>query len=71
MTRQPRSARQIEKEAAIRKAYDALRDERDKTTKARIYSHEYCLAKVAERFYYSTRTVECIINGWGNYKREG
>lgn len=63
------SSNQIAKEQAIKAAYDALADKRDPKTKARIYTHEYCLAKVAADYFMQPATVNKIVNGWGNYKR--
>jgi hypothetical protein len=65
-----RNDRQKAKEEAVKNAYEELAGKRDPKTKVRIYSHEYCIAKVAEQFFYQPGTVENIVNGWGNYKRD-
>lgn len=63
------TANQLAKEKAIKDAFDKLSDKRDPKTKARVYTMEYCLATVAAEFFMQPKTVEKIVNGWGNYKR--
>lgn len=63
------SPNQIAKETAIKEAYEALAQKRDPKTRARIYTHEYCLAKVAAEYFMQPKTIEKIVNGWGRYNR--
>jgi len=65
----PPTENQLKMEADIKQMFDELANKRDTKTKARIYSHEYCLAQVAAQFYKKPKTIEKIVNGWGRYNR--
>jgi hypothetical protein len=66
----PPTENQLKMEADIKQMFDELANKRDPKTKTRIYSHEYCLAQVADKFYKKPKTVEKIVNGWGRYNRK-